>query len=275
MKTAWMTVFLTLAVGHATGGELANGWQALAGYRAGQALGVFDPQQNATDPGLAREARFGHAVALLDHQPVSGAELAEAQRVFTAMAESGTDDFAQGARFFLGRIAQHHLAEPDAVEASRQFRRLIKEHVNSVWAQSALSRLALLEIYALSPDSAPAGRIAAAENLVASARTPAAKCEVHYVIATAILFYRLPGAGALPHLVAAERLNRLGWSERTEVLVQIAELSRLSGHQEQAAEYYQKFLTENPRDQRHYIIQQRLEQLQAAGVALSANAAKL
>ena len=40
----------------------------------------------------------------------------------TALADSGTDDPAQGARFFLGRIAQHHLAQSDPAEAARQFR---------------------------------------------------------------------------------------------------------------------------------------------------------
>ena len=100
-----------------------------------------------------------------------------------------------------------------------------------------------------------------AEKLLAQTRTPTAECEVRYVIANAIFFYRLPAAGALPHLLAAERLARLGWSERAEVLVQIAELSRLGGDQRQAVEFYRKFLVENPRDQRNFIVRQRLEAL--------------
>jgi hypothetical protein len=265
----WMGLFaICLAAApfsHAA--ELQEGWSDLAGYRAGLALKAFDAQRESADPAKAREARFGYAVALLDDQPITQSKLDESRRLFTELADNGTDDFAQGARFFLGRIAQHHLFEPDAIEASQQFRRLITEQVDSVWAQSALSRLALLEIYELNPQVTPADRIAAAEKLLADARRPAAECEVHYVIANAILFYRLPAAGALPHLLAAERLDRLGWNERREVLVQIAELSRLAGNARQAAAYYRKFLQENPRDQRHYIVQERLTALEAANVA--------
>lgn len=264
MRTICLMGGLALAALNAAGAELADGWRALADYRAEQALKVFDPQLSATDSAQAREARFGRAVALLDKQPVTRSQLEEARRLFTELADGGADDFAQGARFFLGRIAQHHQIPADAVEAAQQYHRLIQEHVDSIWAQTALGRLALLEIYALDMNAAPADRIAAAEKLLASARNPTAECELHYVIANGIFFYRLPVAGALPHLLAAERLNRLGWNLRRDVLVQIAELSRQGGHAAQAAEYYRKFLTENPRDQRHYIVQERLTALEKA-----------
>lgn len=261
MKIVWLIVGLLVTVVHVAGAELPEGWQALQGYRAERALDVFDAAQNDPDVATAREARFGRAVALLDKQPVTSAQLNEARRLFAALADSGADDFAQGARFFLGRIAQHHAVQPDPAEASRQFRQLLNEHVDSIWAQTAISRLALLEIYALNLEQPPAERIAAAEKLLANTRTPTAESELHYVIANAIFFYRLPSAGALQHLLAAERLGRLGWNERREVLVQIAELSRLAGNASQAAEYYRKFLNENPRDQRHYIVKERLEEL--------------
>ncbi|MCC6415509.1 MAG: tetratricopeptide repeat protein [Opitutaceae bacterium] len=243
------------------GSDLQDGWQALAAYQAKRALGHFESAQADANPPAAREARFGRAVALLDKQPITPSQLEEARRGFAELAENGTDDFAQGARFFLGRIAQHHMVEPDVVEASRQFRRLITEHTDSVWAQTALSRLALLEIYAMNPEMLPAERIAAAEKLLMRARTPTAQCELHYVIANAVFFFRLPDADALPHLLAAERTGRLGWNGCREVLVQIAELSRLAGNAAQAAEYYQQFLQENPRDQRHYIVKERLAAL--------------
>lgn len=261
MKTAALIMGLLITVAQSGATELQDGWQALAGYRAERALRIFESAQKEKNPATEREARFGRAVALLDNQPVTSSQLDEARRLFTELADSGTDDFAQGARFFLGRIAQHHLAEPDAAEASRQFHRLIEEYPDSIWAQSALSRLALLEIYAANSDTPPASRIAAAEKLLGYVHTQTAACEVHYVIANAVFFYRLPDGKALPHLLAAEQSGRLGWNERREVLVQIAELSRLEGNPTQAAEYYEKFLKENPRDQRHYIVQERLGKL--------------
>lgn len=261
MKIVHMIIGGWMALSTAAGAELPDGWQALQGYRAERALDVFDAALNDADAATAREARFGRAVALLDDQPVTSAKLDEAHRLFSELAGSGADDFAQGARFFLGRIAQHHAVQPAPAEASRQFRQLLNEYVDSIWAQTAISRLALLEIYALNLEQSPAERIAAAEKLLGYTRTSTAESELRYVIANAIFFYRLPSAGALQHLLAAERLGRLGWNERREVLVQIAELSRLAGNASQAAEYYRKFLKENPRDQRHYIVKERLEQV--------------
>ena len=262
MKPALFLAGLILAAGTAAGSELAAGWQALSNYRAAQALEVFDRHLGSADPAVAREARFGRAVALLDKQPVTFSQVDEARTLFTALADSGGDDPAQGARFFLGRIAQHHQAQPDAGEAARQFRRLIAEHEDSIWAQSALRRLALLELYGLNLAAPAADRVAAAEKLLAHARTPAAESELHVAIAEAVFFYRLPVAGALPHLLAAERLGRLDWTARAETLVQIAELSRLGGDRAQAAKFYREFLKENPRDLRHYNVQQRLAEME-------------
>jgi hypothetical protein len=261
MKIVCLTVGLLVAYVHATGAQLLDGWQALKDYRAERALNVFDAAQDHPEAATAREARFGRAVALLDDQPVTSAKLDEAHRLFSELAGSGTDDFAQGARFFLGRIAQHHATQSDPAEARRQYRQLLNEHVDSIWAQTAISRLALLEIYALNLEQPPADRIAATEDLLGYTRTPTAESELRYVIANAIFFYRLPSTSALQHLLAAEHLGRLGWNERRDVLVQIAELSRRAGNARQAAEYYRKFLAENPRDQRHYIVQERLAAL--------------
>ena len=262
MKPALLAAGLILAAVTAAGSELAAGWQALTNYRAKEALQVFDRALASADPAVAREARFGRGVALLDKQPVTASQVEEARGLFTALADSGTDDPAQGARFFLGRIAQHHLAQSDPAEAARQFRQLIAGHENSVWAQSALGRLVLLTIYELAPSLPPAARLSEAEKLLAYAHTPAAETEVHLAIADAVFFYRLPAAGALPHLLAAERLGRIDWTLRRDVLVQIAELSRLTGDRPQAAQFYRTFLKENPRDLRDYIVTERLAEME-------------
>lgn len=248
--------------GPAPAGQITAGWQALASYRPAEALKIFDASAGSPTPAVAREARLGRAVALLDIQPVSEAALEEAKKTFSDLTDSGADDAAQGGRFFLGRIAQQHLQVPDPEEAARQYRRLIAEHPGSPWAESAVTRLALLQIYALNQQRSPAVRLAETEKLLALARTPSARSDVHYAIANAIFFYRLPAAGALPHLVAAEQLGRFDWPTRIEVLVQIAELSRLAGDRAQAVKYFKAFLQENPRDLRTYSIRQRLAELE-------------
>ena len=122
MRAAFFIGGLICAAVPLAGSELAAGWTALTNYRAAQALKVFDPASTSADPAVAREARFGRGVALLDLQPVTPAQIEEARGLFAGLVDSGADDAAAGARFFLGRIAQHHQAKPDAAEAARQFR---------------------------------------------------------------------------------------------------------------------------------------------------------
>ena len=83
----------------------------------------------------------------------------EARGILAGLADV-PDDVGLGARFCLGRIAQLHLPTPDPEEAARQYRQLIAGQRDSLWAQTALSRLAILEIYALDLSSPPATRIA-------------------------------------------------------------------------------------------------------------------
>jgi hypothetical protein len=66
----------------------------------------------------------------------------------------------------------------------------------------------------------------------------------------------------LPHLLVAEKLNRMDAVARADLLVQIAELSREAGQIAQAREFYAKLLHEFPRDQRHTMVQQRLAALE-------------
>ncbi|MBS0664139.1 MAG: tetratricopeptide repeat protein [Verrucomicrobia bacterium] len=249
------------------GADLTAGWEALTNYQAGEALRIFAAGEASTNPATVREARFGRGVALLTRQPVTAGQIDEARGLFRALAESGADDFALGARFYLGRIAQHHQETPDPDEAARQFRLLLNEHPDSVWSQSALSRLALLQLYALDPGFTPDQRIAAAKKLLALARVPAAEGEVHIAIAEAIFYYRLPGERALPHLLAAERLGGYDRVGRADILLQIAELSRLAGLRAQAAKFYHLFLKENPRDSANYNARMHLAEVEPPAAA--------
>jgi len=262
MKLLRLLLPAFLALIPATAAELTVGWEALGRYQADEALQVFAAGAKSADPAVAREARLGRGVALLTRQPVTSGQVNESRQVFTELANSGADEPAQAARFFLGRIAQHHQEQPDPAEAARQFRQLIAEHERSTWAQSALGRLALLELYALNPAATPEQRIATVEALLPRAHVPAAEGELHLAIAEAIFFYRLPPQPALPHLLATERLGGYDRVGRADVLLQIAELSRLAGLRAQAAKFYHLFLAENPRDTANYNARMHLAEVE-------------
>lgn len=259
---SWLAA-VVLGAATVGGAELADGWRAIATYQPETAQKIFTREAAAGDPATGREARLGEAVALLVTQPVSDAQTEAARGKLAALAEGGTDDVALAARFYLGRIAQHHLSRPNAPEAAREFRALIELKPDSRWAQAALSRLALLEVYALHREVPPAERIADAEKLLPLAREARAESELHLVVAGAIFHYRLPAQQALPHLLAAERLGHLEQITRADTYVQIAELSRIAGETDQARTFYEKLLREFPRERRHFLVRQRLAALGA------------
>lgn len=256
---AWVAGWaVTLWLGPAAAGAAPEvGWTALTRLKADEALQAFA----ALPAAEAREARFGRAVALLARQPITPEQVEEARGIFTGLAESGMDEVARGARYFLGRIAQHHQLQADPAEAARQYRRLLAEQPPSLWAQTALSRLVLLELYEPAEAVTPAARVASAEKLLALAVMPAAQSELHLVLADAIFYYELPPATALPHLLAAEKLRRLDPPTRADTLVQIAEVSALTGDPAQARRFYETFLAEYPLDQRRFMVGQKLKGL--------------
>jgi len=242
---------------------LAEAWQALAGSRPDLALPQFERlgAQGRRDP---RAVRFGTALSLLA-QPIDLPNRVEKARALLAvLAGDGTDDLALGARFYLARLAEFQSAPPDPMKAAVIFQQLIAEHGESVWGQAALPRLAILLLYTPAGPADPAKRVAAVEPLIASARQPSEAVELHLIIADAIFHYRLPDAGALPHLLAAEQAGVLDAATRADVLVQIGEIARLTGNPAQAARHYQAFLAEYPRDARQYPVRQRLAALDGA-----------
>ncbi|MDB6169328.1 MAG: hypothetical protein JWM88_2192 [Verrucomicrobia bacterium] len=257
-------VFAALAALPASATEPAGigaGWKALTLLNADGALRAFSTAGAAANLPEGREARFGRALALLAKQPITPAQVDEARSICAELAAGGIDDAAQGAGYFLGRIAQHHQETPDLAEAARQYRRLIEAHPSSIWADTARTRLAVLELYAPAPEPAPA-RLAHVAGILATARTPAARSELHLLMADAIFYFGLPVADSLPHLSAAEKLGLLDGPARADVLVQIAEISAMTGDIAQARKFYQAYLAEFPLDQRQFMVREKLRALE-------------
>lgn len=265
MKTAAHFLLLLLLgalASAAPAGTLAEAWQLLANYRPDQALPKFE-QLGARGGADARTARLGAALSLLAQPSTVPDRVAKARALLAALAADGTDDSALAAQFYLARLAEFQAEPPDPVQAAAGFQRLIAGHPDSIWAQAAVPRLAILLLYTAAGPADPAARVAAAEHLAGSARAPLAVMELHLVIADAIFHYRLPDGEALPHLLAAERAGGMDAATRADVLTQIAELSRLGGDPAQAARYYRTFLAEYPRDARQYPIRRQLASLGA------------
>jgi hypothetical protein len=267
MKTlALLVLLLSLprtGVAAAPAGPLVEAWQLLANFRPDLALPRFESLA-AQDGADARAARLGAALSLLAQPSTVPDRVAKARVLLAGLAADGADDLGLAAQFYLARLAEFQAEPPDPVAAAAGFQRLIAEHPDSIWAQAAVPRLAILLLYTAAGPADPAARVAAAERLVATARQPRAVMELHLVIADAIFHHRLPDGRALPHLLAAERAGGMDAATRADVLTQIAELSRLGGDPAQAARYYRTFLAEYPRDTRQFPLRQRLAALEPA-----------
>jgi ABC-type glycerol-3-phosphate transport system substrate-binding protein len=242
---------------------LAAAWGQLLTFHPETALGMF-AGMSGPESAVTRAARLGQAISLLDKQPVSDAQIGQARALLASVAD-GDDDAALGAQFFLGRIAQHHQQAPDPVEAARWYSRLVTGHPASIWAQTALPRLALLELYAFDGRLAPLARLRKAEGLLSLARTPDAAVDLHLLLAYACYFYRLPDELALTHLVEAERLGISDPPTRRETLVEIGEIAVKQGRRDMAERYLGAFLRENPIDVRGFTARRQLEAMGAKG----------
>ncbi len=235
-------------------------WELLAAYRPEAALAQF----RSAAGGVSRSGQFGEAMALLAQPLPVPDRVTRGRALLEGVAAGHDNDLALAARFYLARVATLQAEPSDPRAAATGFERLIAEHPDSRWAQAAVPRLAILRLYTAAGPADPAARIAEAERLVPAARLPSTSAGLHLVIADAVTYYRLPDAGALPHLLEAEQTGVLDVVTRADVLVQIGELARLGGDRALAERFYRTFLREYPRDSRQFPVRRQLAALAPA-----------
>lgn len=246
-----------LAVSATPTAEIAI-WERLSVYQSAEAERELKQLPKASSLQAIRERDFCAAVVHLDQQPLSELRLdAVEQRFITLLEAEDNDEIARASRFLIGRIAQVFRAKPDAVKAAKYFRGLAEQPGPGIWDEQARLKLTLLTLYVL-PIRTPSERIELAETYAAAARDPTAVRDMHRLVARAILFYNIPPARALEHLLQADKIGGLMGTQAADQLVQIGELAWDEGKTELAAHYYERLQKEYPRDPRIFTMQQRL-----------------
>ncbi|MBS0663689.1 MAG: hypothetical protein JSR48_10535 [Verrucomicrobia bacterium] len=210
------------------------------------------------DPPADRESALAVAVVDMDRQPVTDERLSACIVALRDLAR-GDDEVAQIAGYLVGRIYQVHLFQPDPAKAAQAYEEVALRHPGSYWAQLALVKLALLDLFLLPQPAAPADRVAAAEALLPKVTDPALRRDLHLVLGRGRLFHRLPGV--LPHLLEADRIGGLAGVARADLQLQIGELSRRAGEAATARRYFEAFLAENEVDPRVYAVRVKLASL--------------
>lgn len=214
-----------------------------------------------------REARLGRAALLLLQQPKTEANLAQAERELTALAElDPPDEHGAAALYLLGRLAQLHRARPDDALAARHYRRLIAARPEHLLADQARIKLALIALHApgLAPDQLPPLFDTLGAEADALAR-PASRRDYHLVLATAAQHHRLGDERLLRHYLAADRAGITSPTPRSNVTVAVGELASRLGQNELARHYFERFLAEFTRDYRRTLVRDKLAALPAPG----------
>lgn len=256
LRPARFVLALMLAgIAGALGATTGDGWQYLGRSQNAAALGAFRAAP------VSRDSRLGEAVALLNLQPKTEANLDRAAALLEDLGREGdSDDPGIAALYYRARLAQIHRARPNLEEATRLYRELVARHPMHPLGQLAAVKLAMLSVWR--PNVDPKVALAEAEGLGTRLSDPVALRDFHLALANAYALGEVSEAKSLDHLLAAHRTGEVSGKVAADVLVRIGELCRLSGKKAQAAEFYSAFLRQFPRDARAFTVRLRLKEVQ-------------
>jgi hypothetical protein len=212
-----------------------------------------------------REARLGHAITLLAQQPKTAGNISAAADALEGLiAEASGDEVAIIARFYLGRLEQIHRTPVNPAAAAVHFKRLIAEHPRNLWSEQAAVKLALIELHESVSAEELRRRFAHHREIASSLSIPAARRDLHLLLADVALRFELGETLALDQLLAADQAGIVRTTAQAQIWVQIGELARRTGRNEVAREHYQKFLAAFERDNRRSMIREHLAALPSA-----------
>jgi hypothetical protein len=203
-----------------------------------------------------REARFGQAVALLNVQPRTQANINRAYDLFEQVrASASSDDLGLEARYLQGRIEQVQRATPDLAKAEAIFSEIAAAHPRHPIGQRARVKLALLRLFT-KIDAVERRRRFDDFTSAASELTDAgAKVQMHLLLAETARRFTYGDEQELAHLLAADEIGVTKRTLQIQALVRVGDLARLTGKNELARAYYTRFLEQFPRTDRRSTIE--------------------
>ncbi len=239
-------------------------WPLLRDRLFSDALPAFNQalRSQPDSPALA----LGRAVTLLNRQPRTRDNVAVADAALAEL-EGQSGDLGLQARYLRARVAEVHLFEPDFPLAARRYEELIAAAPGHPLSQMAVAKLVRLRVYDLTED--PLGELRASERWAEMLTLASARRDFHLVMARSYQFFGATPERALSHLIAARDAGQAIPAQAAATLVSIGELARELGEAEVARDAYATFLENHPRDQRVYMIRQRIAQLDAAAALAS------
>jgi outer membrane protein assembly factor BamD (BamD/ComL family) len=229
-----------------------QGWNYLTQLKTGEAAQAFS--------GNSREERYGKAVATLNLQPRTEANLNTASTVFEELlAEKNDDEIAVHSAYQLARILHVQRNKPDPNQAAEKYENLMRQYPGHPLADAAAVKLTILRLYTLNRDLPAAERVELVDPLGANLHDKDAIRDYHLVMADAVGFLRLEPAKALEHLKKAYGTSRVTGKLQADVLVRISEISAKTGDQALSREFAERFVKQFPRDERASSLRKKWE----------------
>jgi tetratricopeptide (TPR) repeat protein len=254
VRSRWCVVTLVFLMaanfGTLLAGEKAEPWSAALNLDYNTAAATLEKQHahSPDDPRLAT----AHAASLLVREPSTSANVALARTTLeTVLAAFAPDDSEHRplALYLLGRIAHDHQDPPRLDDAIAHYEQLRREHPGHALADQAAVHLGLIRALQLPPPEFQTA-VTQVETLLAAVVTPAARRELHHLLAHLHWHGRGDAVAALPHYLAGRAIGFEAPYRNGEVDLTIAGLARDLGRDDLAARHYLAFAEANPRDGR-------------------------
>ena len=211
--------------------------------------------------GNDREYRFGMAVTLLNVQPKTRRNVERAYHILEQLKdEVSTDHYGISAQYFLGRIDQIHRSHPNPESAARHYLSLIERQSNHPFAQLAVIKLGILELYNPSAEDVSAVFSQTEERLNLLTDSIAIR-DFHILLAEAYERHNLSKSRSLEHLLAAQEIDPAIRLLDNGFIIRVADLARELGDYELSSRYYREFLDLFQRDVRRFQVARTLEKL--------------
>ncbi len=262
---AWAIGHSFFVISHSHAAEppasAASAWDLLSRLQTAEALRAFES-------GEGDEARLGEAVALLNLQPKTQANVARAEQLLSALAARAGSPQAPAARYHLARLLQLHATPARPAEAGTAYRELISAYPGNPYADAAVAKLAILVLHQDVPRADWDVRFAELVAFLPEVASPEALRDARLVLAGAALRMHADHALALPFFIAAlESGVPLRVNRHKLVLLQAAESARILGDIPRALGFYETYVATYPYDVRGHEIRQGLANLRTRASA--------
>lgn len=241
-------------------------WTRIVRLQYEEAERDFERREAGSARIATAESRLAQAILLLYRQPRTDPNVREAQRKLVELVDADDTPLETrlAARYHLARVHHFHAFAPDVGLAEQLYASLWQQHPESLWGQLALTKLAISRIYRPGESREEKRTVLAHFEDVAPQVTFApVRSNLHRVLGEAWGRLLDEPERQLHHTLATLEWGVAKSNARARLLLQAGEAARRLGRHRIARACYTEFLRDFPRDERVWLVQQRLAGLPA------------